>query len=490
MQNNSIRQELRNKINTACDVMRSEGLGIVDYMEQLSWLFFLKAFDETENDREIKAKLKGEHYERILQGKYMWSEWTKETGDDLIEFVNGKLLPHLSELSGGETERTIATIFSNVSNRMKNGYMLKRVIDLISDIKFHPTKEADVEVLSEIYESLLKNMSEGGYLGEYYTPRHLERMVIQIIKPKIGETIYDPCAGTCGFLTETFEYFKKEYAHKIGTKEWKKIQYETFYARELVPRTYVMGLMNTIMHGIEGAKISRTDTLSRNIRDLPEHERFDVIMTNPPYGGTIGEAVLRNFPIPVKKTEMLFLQHIMASLKDGGRAAVFVPEGVLFRGGAEMRVRKKLLTEFNLHTVISLPPGVFLPYTPVKTNIIFFEKKGTTKDVWFYDLKHDGFELKPTRKPMDKNDIPDLLEKWEKREESEQSWLVPIDVIAENDYNLTASKYNPHPPEKEELPPPEEIVSEILAKEQLITEELNSIMEFLENNRNGGEGRK
>ena len=191
--------------------------------------------------------------------------------------------------------------------------------------------------------------------------------------------------------------------------------------------------------------------------------------------------ILQNFPIKIKKTEALFLQHIMSYLKQNGKGAVIVPEGVLFRGGKEERIRKKMVEEFNLHTVVSLPAGVFLPYTAVKTNIVFFDNTHPTTDVWFYEMHHDGYELKPTRQPDPENDdIPDLLEKIEDKEESEQSWLVDIEEIAKNDYNLTASRYNPNPGDDENLADPEELLTELLSKEQMITEELNNVLEQLE----------
>ena len=473
------RSELKNKINNACDIMRQDGLGIMDYMEQLSWLFFLKAVSEQEEEYKTLAQLKGKEYEQILPEKYTWDQWAEDdnlTGDELIDFVNN-MFQELSILAGTEMQDMIGVIFTNLRNHMRNGYSLREVINKVDEVKF--ATDSDVIVLSEIYESLLQDLNEAGAGGEYYTPRHIIQMMIKIVEPEIGDKIYDPAAGTCGFLTEAFTYFKEQ-SDKIDTEKWEQLREKTFFAREKSPRTYIFGIMNMIIHGIDQPHVSRSNTLSDNIRNVQEKEKYDVIMTNPPYGGKEGEMILQNFPIKIKKTEALFLQHIMSYLKKNGKAAVIVPDGVLFRGGKEERIRKKILEEFNLHTVISLPAGVFLPYTPVKTNIIFFDNTHPTKDVWFYELHHDGYELKPTRKPNPKNnDIPDLLEKINNREESEQSWLVEVDEIAENNYNLTASRYNPNPGESEKLADPEELLTELLSKEQMITEELNNVLEQL-----------
>jgi len=400
------RSELKNTINNACDIMRQDGLGIMDYMEQLSWLFFLKAVSEQEEEYKTLAQLKGKEYERILPEKYIWDQWAEDdnlTGDELIDFVNN-MFQELSILAGTEMQDMIGVIFTNLRNHMRNGYSLREVINKVDEVKF--ATDSDVIVLSEIYESLLQDLNEAGAGGEYYTPRHIIQMMIEIVEPEIGDKIYDPAAGTCGFLTEAFTYFKEQ-SDKIDSEKWEQLREKTFFAREKSPRTYI--------------------------------------------------------------------------LKQNGKAAVIIPEGVLFRGGKEERIRKKILEDFNLHTVVSLPAGVFLPYTAVKTNILFFDNTHPTKDVWFYELHHDGYELKPTRQAdPENNDIPDLLEKIKNREESEQSWLVEVDEIAENSYNLTASRYNPNPGDSEELADPEELLTELLSKEQMITDELNNVLERLE----------
>ena len=479
------RDELRNAINNACDIMRREGLTTMDYMEQLSWLLFLKSFEETENNLEAEAAYNGRAYDRILAGEYRWSAWAGPdrglSGDALVEFINNDLFPHLRSLSGTPERAMIANIFAEIyRSRLQNGYVLRDVINIIEGIDFHSTE--DVHVLSLIYEELLAQMgSEAGFQGEFYTPRHIIRFMVEMVDPKIGETVYDPACGTGGFLAEAYRHMREQ---ESNIADYETLQRRTFYGREKSARTYLLGLMNLILHGIQVPNIERTNTLARNVRNIPEAERYDVILTNPPFGGSEHETIQQNFPIKGQATEMLFLQHIMKSLKrkPGSRAGVVVPEGMLFRGGAFASVRKELLEEFNLHTIVSMPPGVFLPYSGVKTNVLFFDRPGPTQDLWYYEIRHDGFSLTQTRRPIPENDIPDMLEKWRQRAESDWSWIVPVEEIAANGYDLTAR--NPRHAETAERRSPEELVASVLTKEERLTELLGELQELLGGNSN------
>ena len=474
------RDELRNAIGNACDIMRREGLTTMDYMEQLSWLLFLKSLEETENNLEAEAAYNGRTYDRILAGDYRWSAWAGPdkglTGDALVEFINNDLFPHLRSLSGTPEREMIANIFAEIyRSRLQNGYVLRDVINIIEGIDFHSTE--DVHVLSLIYEELLAQMgSEAGFQGEFYTPRHIIRFMVQMVDPKIGETVYDPACGTGGFLAEAYRRMRER---ESSIADYETLQRRTFFGREKSARTYLLGLMNLILHGIQVPNIERINTLARNVRNIPEAERYDVILTNPPFGGSEHETIQQNFPIKGQATEMLFLQHIMKSLKRkrGSRAGVVVPEGMLFRGGAFASVRRELLEEFNLHTVVSMPPGVFLPYSGVKTNVLFFDRPGPTQDVWYYEIRHDGFSLTQTRRPIPENDIPDMLEKWRAWEESDWSWIVPAEEIVANGYDLTAR--NPRQAETAERRSPEELVASVLTKEERLTELLGELQELL-----------
>lgn len=346
--------------------------------------------------------------------------------------------------------------------------------------KLHFSDRTDILLLSEIYESLLKQVAadSAGYTGEFYTQRHIIRAMIQVVKPKLGERIYDPCFGSAGFLTECATHLQR--AASMSGDQWDKLQNNTFFGIEFKPLSYLLGHMNMILHGIEHANFEMGNTLELHSPNVPSQAKYQVILANPPYGGKLDRQLQTNFTIHSSATEILFLQHIMANLAAGGRAAVIVPEGVLFRGGPDAKVRKRLVEEFNVHTILSLPAGCFLPYTGVKTNIIFFNKERdgcTTQSVWFYDLTNDGFELKQTRKPILGDQLPDFLTTWEARTDSDHSWTLPVEDIAKRGYDLSAK--NPHRKADEDLRTPLEIIESIKTKQERIAELANEIEEVL-----------
>jgi type I restriction enzyme M protein len=486
------RQEVQQTVKNACDQLNAEGVDARNYVEQLAWLFFLKAFDEAEARREEEAAFDDTPYERRLAGEFAWASWAKKTDhpDKMLEFVNGKLWTKLTSpdpqkgLGNDPLAQRFRRIFENVRNYCRRGTSFAKVVHQVD--KLHFSSETDVIVLSEIYEDLLKRVAadSAGYAGEFYTQRHIIRAMVEIVRPKAGDKVYDPGFGTAGFLGEAADYIRQ--SGNLSGKQLDQLQHDTFYGVEIKPLTYLLGTMNMILHGIEGANLELSNTLEIHTQNVGEKSKYDVIFSNPPYGGKMDQTLQTNFRVRSSATECLFVQHIMANLAKGGRAAVVIPEGVLFRGGPDQKVRKELLENFDVHTVLSLPAGCFLPYTGVKTNVIFFDRREDgkgTKNVWFYELTNDGFELKQTRKPIEGSQIPDLLSKWTTKEESENSWVLPIQDISEKGYDLTAK--NPNYEDDYEHRPALELVQSIKAKEELILDLLGELESLLEGDANG-----
>ena len=495
MQKNSEhrRQEVQQIVKNACDQLNAEGVDARNYVEQLAWLFFLKAFDESETRREEEASFDDTPYERRLAGEYAWSGWAKDTDhpDQMLEFVSGKLWTKLTSpdpkkgLGDNLIAQRFRRIFENVRNYCRRGVSFARVVHQVD--KLHFSDETDVLVLSEIYEDLLKRVAadSAGYAGEFYTQRHIIRAMVQVVQPGVKDRVYDPCFGTAGFLGEAADYLRAN--ANLSRKQLDRLQKHTFYGLELKPLTYLLGTMNMILHGIEGANLELANTLEVHSPNVSEKDRYDVILSNPPYGGKMAQGLQNNFRVKSSATECLFVQHIMATLAKGGRAGVVIPEGVLFRGGPDQKIRKELVERFNVHTILSLPAGCFLPYTGVKTNVIFFDrpkvetKSGelATKSVWFYELTNDGFELKQTRKHIEGSQIPDFLKKWRKRTEGANSWELLAEEIVERGYDLSAK--NPNSKDDYEHRPALELVQSVKAKEERIIDLLGELETILEN---------
>lgn len=479
----SRRQEVRNAVKNACDHMNADGVTPRDYVEQLAWMFFLKAFDEAETRRQAESAFNDEPYQHRLPRELRWSVWSKELitkPDELLTFVDGKLWPALRTLGSDPVAQQFERIFHTVRNHCRTGTSFAKVVNQVNRLDFGAA--ADIIVLSEIYEGLLKDVAgdSAGYAGEFYTQRHIIKAMVDVTDPELGERVYDPCFGTAGFLVEAADHIRRKQP-TMSTENLSRLNHETFYGVELKPLTYLLGAMNLLLHGIEGAGLELASTLELHQSNVPERNKYKVVLANPPYGGKMDRNSQDNFTIPSGATEILFVQHIMASLAKGGRAAVIVPEGVLFRGGPDARVREKLLRGFDLHTVLSLPAGCFLPYTGVKTNVIFFDRRmdgKTTDEVWFYELTNDGFELKQTRRPIERSQLPDFVEKQKTRAESECSWTVPIADIAEKGWDLTAR--NPNRSEDDEHRPALELVRSIRDKEERILDLLGELEAMLE----------
>jgi type I restriction enzyme M protein len=386
-------------------------------------------------------------------------------------------------LRGTPEKERIAAIFQEIrGNRMKSPYNLKDVIALLNEINFNNAQ--DSHILSQVYEELLLRLGrEGGVAGEFYTPRPIVRLMTKIVNPKIGESIFDPFCGSCGFLVESYKHMRE--LKELTVEDYERLQKETFYAQEKKPLPYLMGMMNCILHDILTPNIVRKNTLEEDIRSIPELQRFDVILTNPPFGGKESKQVQQNFPIKSQATELLSLQYVMKRLKKDGRCGIVIPEGILFRGDAFAQVKKELLEDYNLHTIISLPSGVFANVTSSgqgpKTNLLFFDKTGKTKEIWYYDFA--GYSEEVLKKnytkanPVFDEDLNDCYERWKNREVSEFSWFVSVDEIVKKDYDLTAR--NPNRKEEYQHTSPEVLLAGIIEKEKRVSKILDELYEEL-----------
>ena len=486
---------MESKINRITDILRrDDGIsGAMMYTEQISWILFLKFINDLEMNKAEEAELDGKAYSYIIDEPYRWDVWAcpkdakgkpdlknAMSGDDLLEFVNGKLFPYLRGFKNitadvKSVKYKIGAIFEFIDNRIANGHTLREVLDIVDEMDFH--SRADLFQLSLVYEKLLKDMgSDGGNSGEFYTPRPLIKVIVEVVDPKIGERIYDPAAGSCGFLIEAYNHIRYEdvAANKqrdLSTEQLKFLQEETFYGNEKTPLSYVMGVMNMILHGIESPNIAKVNTLTKDIRGLEEKDRYECILANPPFGGKEKEQIQQNFPVKSNATELLFLQHMMKSLKLEGRCGVVVPEGVLFQTNkAFQAVKKELLERFNLHTILSLPAGVFLPYSGVKTNVLFFDRRGSTSEIFYYEV-NPPYKL-TKNKPILYEHFAEFLAVWKERKLTENSWIVPVSEI--RDYDISAK--NPNRVETVEHKAPLEIVEAIKAN----SAQIDAIMDEIE----------
>ena len=488
------RETLANEIWRACDILRRDNNcgGIMEYTEHLSWLLFLRFLDAQEDEWEVQAQLAGRSYIRILERDLRWNEWaTKDwPADQLIEFVHGRLIPYLQSLGGDPLRETIRSVFAERNVIVcASGYNLKEVLQIINGIDFH--SQDDIFTVAQVYEELLRRLgSENRMAGEFYTPRPVVRFIVEVVDPRIGETVYDPACGSCGFLAQAYLHMKKE---ERTIEDYKTLQEETFFGQEKKPLPALLGLTNMVLHGVTAPRIIRRNTLEENIRQVSE--RFDVVLTNPPFGGKEGRHIQANFPVQATATEVLFLQHIMKKLKprDGARCGMVVPEGTLFRGGAFATVKKDLLEQFNLHTVVSLPPGTFAPYSDVKTALLFFERPGPTREIWYYELPlPEGLKKFSKGSPIQDEHFTEARRLWKPwdayrkgsgpQEEclSDYSWIVSADEVKERGYDLTAR--NPNRKEAEALPPPMEIVASLMEREREILAIVEELDELLGNN--------
>ncbi len=465
----------------------------LDYTEQTSWMLFLKYLDDLEHERSMGAELVGKSYDFIIDEQFRWSSWaapkdakghfdhdTALTGDDLILFVNGKLFPYLQGFkerasSPHTIEYKIGEIFGEIHNKFQSGYSLRDALELIDTLSFRSQKEK--HELSHLYEAKIRNMGNAGRNGgEYYTPRPLIRAMIRVTKPRIGERIYDGAAGSAGFLCEAHDYLRYgadgngDGSH-LSTKDLDTLQNYTFYAKEKKSLPYVIGIMNMILHGIEAPNIIHTNSLTESLGDIQEKDRFDVILANPPFGGKERKEVQQNFPIKTGETAFLFLQHFIKYLRAGGRAAVVIKNTFLSNSdNASRALRRELLENCNLHTVLDCPGGTFLG-AGVKTVVLFFEKGAPTRNIWYYQLD-PGRSLGKTN-PLNDDDLKEFVELQATFADSENSWIVKIAEVGQETLDLSVK--NPNKAEEKPLRDPEVIINEI----QTLDKESEEILETI-----------
>lgn len=459
----------------------------IDYIEQTSWVLFLRYLDELEQEKADEEELQGKTYEYIIDEPYRWNSWATPkdengnldhhktlTGPDLVKFVEQELFPYLAEFKQKAQDNPksiqykVGEIFSELSNKIKSGYNLREIIEMVETLPFGSS--TDKHELSHLYETKIKNMGNAGRNGgQYYTPRPLIRAMINVLDPQIGETILDPACGSAGFLCEAYDYLYNRM--EKNTKNLQILQDETLYGKEKKNLAYIIGTMNMILHGIEAPNITHTNTLAENLQDIQEKNRVDIILANPPFGGKERAEVQQNFPIKTGETAFLFMQHFIRSLKAGGRAGVVIKNTVLSNtDNASIALRKHLLETCRLDAVLDMPGGTFLG-AGVKTVVLFFTKGEPTTSTWFYQL-NPGRNMGKTN-PLNDKDLAEFVELYKTKPETEKSWNLQIADVDTATYDLSVK--NPNTPEEAPLRAPETILEEMVA----LDEETNSILSNL-----------
>ncbi len=468
----------------------------LDYIEQTSWVLFLRYLDQLESEKADEAALEGKEYQYILDEQFRWPNWAMPkkkkanselveldhhkamTGPDLVQFVDLKLFPYLASFKQKASdnpksiEYKIGEIFSELKNKVKSGYNLREIIEMTDELPFGSSK--DKHELSHLYETKIKNMGNAGRNGgQYYTPRPLIRAIIEVLNPQVGEKIYDAACGSAGFLCEAYAYMYDRM--EKNTTNLKTLQENTLYGKEKKNLAYIIGVMNMILHGIEAPNIIHTNTLTENIRDIQEKDRYNVILANPPFGGKERKEVQQNFDIKTSETASLFLQHFIKSLKAGGRAGIVIKNTFLSNAdNASVSLRKHLLESCNLHTILDMPAGTFLG-AGVKTVVLFFTKGEPTKKIWYYQCV-PGRSLGKTS-PLNDDDLKEFKQLQKTLADSDNSWTVDISSINTSNYDLSVK--NPNGKEVVRLRSPHDILKEMKALDEESAEILESIKEIL-----------
>ncbi len=460
----------------------------LDYIGQTSWVLFLRYLNDLEQDKADEAALQGKDYKYILDEEFRWPNWAMPktsdgkldhhiamTGPDIVHFVDQKLFPYLAgfKLKSVDNPQTIeykiGEIFSELKNKIQSGYNLREIIDLVDELPFRSQK--DKHELSHLYETKIKNMGNAGRNGgQYYTPRPLIRAMIEVVNPTIGERVYDGAVGSAGFLCEAYDYMTRD-RNKLTTTDLKTLQEKTFFGKEKKNLAYIIGVMNMILHGIEAPNIIHTNTLSENIRDIQEKDRYNVILANPPFGGKERPEVQQNFDIKTGETAFLFLQHFIKSLKAGGRAAIVIKNTFLSNSdNASVSLRKYLLESCNLHTILDMPAGTFLG-AGVKTVVLFFDKGEPTKKIWYYQM--DAGRNMGKTNSLNDADMQEFITLQKTKPESVKSWNVDFSNLPTHNYDLSVK--NPNTPEESALRSPQEILIEM----ELLDAETNDILQTI-----------
>jgi len=471
------------------DLRAEEGIANeLDYVEQISWVLFLKYLHDLEADRCDQAALEGKNYTPIIDGDFTWDKWAAPKkggsfdhnsaliGDDLIAFVDQKLFPYLGgfrqSATGPQTiNYKIGEVFTELRNKFRSGYILRDVLELVDGLSFNT--QAERHELSQLYETRIRRMGNAGRNGgEYYTPRPLIRAMIAVTDPKVGETIYDGAVGSAGFLCEAYDHMRRD---DLSASDYETLQKRTFYGQEKKSLAYIIGIMDMVLHGIEAPNIVHTNSLNENVMDIQEKDRHDIILANPPFGGGERREVQQNFPIRTGETAYLFLQHFIRKLRAGGRAAVVIKNTFLSNtDGASVALRKELLEAADLHTILDLPGGTFQG-AGVKTVVLFFEKGAPTRDIWFYQLD-PGRSMGKTN-PLNDDDLAEFVELQGKRANGPKSWIVNRADLEETTFDLSVK--NPNTPDAAALRSPEDIIADMLARDVETAQILESIRGML-----------
>ena len=475
------------------DILRKDdGLATaLDYIEQTSWILFLKYFAETEATDAERAELAGKEHSYILDEKFRWSNWAlprtatgdidhdkKLLGNDLINFVNQELFPYLKSLRNISDDQLsmqykVGEIFGDITNRIRDGYNLREIIEIVDELRFRSSDEQ--HEMSELYEGHIQQMGNAGRNGgEYYTPRPLIRAMIAVLDPKVGETIYDPACGSGGFLVESYKYLLEK-SDNLSTNDMEFLQTKALLGKEKKGLPFIIANMHLIFNGIKTPNIVRANTLTKNIMEIQEKERVDIILANPPFGGKENESVQMNFPIKTSASENMFMQYFIKNLKQGGRAAIIIKNTFLTNDdNATKALRQELLTECNLHTILDMPQGTFLG-AGVKTVVLFFTKGEATQDIWYYQLD-PGRSLGKTN-PLNINDFKEFFDVQAAKTDSENSWTVKHEDLDKDDYDLAVQ--NPNKVEEVDNRTPQEIIAEIEELDTKAALALKAIKELL-----------
>jgi len=514
---------------------KDKGLnGDLDRLPMLTWIMFLKFLDDLELQREDEAKLAGKKFKPAIEPPYRWRDWAAKsdgiTGDELLAFINNeettrpdgregaglfRYLRTLTSSNGDDRREVIATVFKGVQNRMVSGYLLRDVINKLNGIHF--TASDELHTLGALYESMLREMRDAaGDSGEFYTPRAVVRLMVAVTDSRLGETVLDPASGTGGFLVEAFNHLSKQVK---TVADRRVLQEKSLFGCEPKTLPYLLCQMNLLLHGLDAPQIDPGNSLRFKLTDIGERDRVDVILTNPPFGGEEEKGIQGNFPEDKQtaETALLFLQLIMRKLRRGpspvaqasspassgsvplpgtkrggtplelaagtaalrcARAAVVVPNGTLFGDGVCARIKEELLKEFNLHTIVRLPNGVFAPYTSIPTNLLFFDRSGPTREVWYYEQPlPEGRKNYTKTAPIQFEEFAPLVQWWNKRNETDNAWKVPAAELLANGCNL--DRKNPRAREDITHLPPAQLAADILKKEQRIAEIMGNIQKLL-----------
>jgi type I restriction enzyme M protein len=484
-------QELKSKINLLWNKFWSGGISNpLQAIEQMSFLIFMKRLEDEDVAREQNAKLLGEKFVSLFHGNKdcKWSVWTEYPAEQMFEHIRDKVFPFLRKLNGGE-KSIYAKYMKDASFTIPTPSLLAEAVKIINDMHI---KEQNRDTKGDIYEYLLSQLQTAGKNGQFRTPRHIIKMMVELLDPKYGDKICDPACGTAGFLVNAYDHILKNNTSKelvkegnfagdkLNERQWKILRDDSLYGYDFDQTMVRISLMNLMMHGITTPSVEQRNTLSKR---YDETNCYDVILANPPFKGSIDESEIgENFRTHTKKTELLYLELMYNLLTNGGRCAVIVPDGVLFGNSkAHKAIRELLLEKCRLDAVISMPSGVFKPYAGVSTAVLFFTKGEPTREVWFYDMESDGFSLDDKRTPTDKNDIPDILEKFKNRNKETpknrkgKCFFVPIKELKENSYDLSISKYKEIEYEEVKYEKPEVIKKKILALEKDIIKALEDL---------------